>query len=256
MNVSRLVVYRYGKGTLPVVDLCHGPTTLDNLHFLFTQRQAPESWGQLAPVENLTLARRNAGCRGWLVTAQGPMLLRFLAVFGERVWQRFGWSRWVRARSVINGFCRERRFMLASHPPPTSALQTGPAWGNFVQHVPGTERFPRNWIRGVRPVVEARRTLDALIVISRFRFGTLVGILFAAQWRIYDFAEKGFDGGGRRRGSGSYQSAEEKWMANGPTGMRGCRDISEQWTVIIYFLPLACDDGGVFMGEDTVALRE
>jgi len=44
-------------------------------------------------------------------------------------------------------------------------------------------------------------------------------------------------------------------MANGPTGMRGCRDISEQWTVIIYFLPLACDDG-VFMREDTVALRE
>jgi len=105
----------------------------------------------------------------------------------------------VRARSVINGFCVEKIYVrLASHPSPTSSLQTGPAWGNFVQHVPGIERFPRNWIRGVRPVVEARRTLDALIVIAWFRFGALVGLLFAAQWRIYDFAEKGFDGGEKK----------------------------------------------------------
>ena len=57
--------------------------------------------------------------------------------------------------------------MLAFHSASTSTLQ---AWGIFVQHVPGIERFPRNWIRGVRPVVEARRALDALIVMSWFRF--------------------------------------------------------------------------------------
>jgi len=43
-------------------------------------------------------------------------------------------------------------------------------------------------------------------------------------------------------------------MANGLTVMRGCRNISGEWTVIIYFLPLACDDG-VLMGQATVAVR-
>jgi len=91
-NFWAFAVLSYMKKAYSISWLYHGPTALDNLHFLFTQWQAPESWGQLAPVKNLTLAGRNAGCpgcpgcRGCFVTAQGPMLLRFLAVFGERVW--------------------------------------------------------------------------------------------------------------------------------------------------------------------------
>jgi len=61
------------------------------------------------------------------------------------------------------GFMLEFHFLLLAYKRPADKVRL---WGIFVQHVPGIERFPRNWIRGVRPVVAARRTLGALIVIS------------------------------------------------------------------------------------------